>query len=1131
MRRCHRIIRSAFGVAGALLFVTLLAPGIEAQTTTVTFDNPVPPGASGSLLNGVFQGIDFGTGRWRWEGAYAADATNNVYFDSPTGASRTFTFSPAPRVLNSVRVFTTNAGTLTLSDDLGQVRTQAITVGTMQLVSTGWTQASTTVTVNFTTGWNVGLDDIVYTSAGPSDSTPPTVSMTGPADGATVSNTITVSATASDNLGVAGVQFLLDGAPLGAEDPSTPYAISWDTTTAANGLHTLSARARDAANNTATATSITVNVANSGPPGSDVTGQWSSPVTLPVVAVHMMLLRSGQVLMWDRTAGDARLWNPALGVFTAVPNNFTDMFCAGQVTLADGRPLVVGGNQAGFVGLRDANVFNPTTQAWDAVAPMAFPRWYPTATTLSDGRVLVVSGTTTCSTCLADTPEIYDPVRNTWTPLNAARLTMPLYPFIFVLPDGRVLYAGSDEANTATYVLDLATQSWTVVDPVVVDGGSAAMYRPGVVLKAGTPGNVDVAPYPGVPSAYVLDTNQPSPRWRQVGSMAFPRVYHTLTLLPDGNVIVTGGVQNSDEVSAPAVLAAEIWNAQTETWATMASGQARRAYHSTALLLPDARVLVAGSGRFDPMTDEFRAEIFSPPYLFRGPRPTITSAPSAVGFGSQFFVETPDAASISSVALLRLGAVTHGIDQDQRYVPLTFGRAGNGLNVQAPANGAMAPAGYYMLFLVNATGVPSVAAFVRVGISDVNPPSVAVTAPANGAIVGGTITVSANASDDVGVVGVQFLLNGAALGAEVASAPYAISWDTTGSANGNYTLAATARDAAGNVTTSAPVGVTVSNNRVPTTTAINPSSAAAGGPAFTLTVNGTNFVTGSVVRWNGANRTTTFVSATQVTAAIPASDIATAGTAQVTVFNPTPGGGTSNAQTFTITSAPNPLPTTTSINPTSAAVGGAAFTLTVNGTNFVAGSIVRWNGANRTTTFVSATQVTASIPGTDIATAGTASVTVFNPAPGGGTSNAQTFTISASASTTVTFDNPIPPGSSGSFLNGLFQGLNFGTNQWRWENASGADSTRHIYFASGAGTSRTFTFSPGPQMLVSMRVFTGVAGTLTLTDNLGQSRSQAITTGSMQLVTTGWTQASTTVTVAFTAGRNLGVDDIVYRAP
>ncbi|HTK04300.1 MAG TPA: fibronectin type III domain-containing protein [Candidatus Eisenbacteria bacterium] len=183
------------------------------------------------------------------------------------------------------------------------------------------------------------------------------------------------------------------------------------------------------------------------------------------------------------------------------------------------------------------------------------------------------------------------------------------------------------------------------------------------------------------------------------------------------------------------------------------------------------------------------------------------------------------------------------------------------------------------------------------------------------------------------------------------------------------------------------------NNNVPTTTSISPDNAIAGSSSFTLTVNGTNFVSTSVVRWNGGDRTTTFVNANQVTASISSSDVSSTGSAAVTVFNPTPGGGTSNSQTFSIN---NPAPTTTSIVPVSATAGSGAFTLTVNGTNFIASSVVRWEGADRTTTFVNSTQLTAAILGTDITTPGTASVTVFNPTPGGGLSNAQTFTINSS---------------------------------------------------------------------------------------------------------------------------------------
>lgn len=180
------------------------------------------------------------------------------------------------------------------------------------------------------------------------------------------------------------------------------------------------------------------------------------------------------------------------------------------------------------------------------------------------------------------------------------------------------------------------------------------------------------------------------------------------------------------------------------------------------------------------------------------------------------------------------------------------------------------------------------------------------------------------------------------------------------------------------------------NIPAPTTTSISPSTAIAGGAAFTLTVNGNNFTANSTVNWNGNARTTTFVSATQLTAAIPATDIATAGTASVTVVTPAPGGGTSNAQTFTIN---NPTPAITSLSPNSATAGGAAFTLTVNGTGFISSSTVWWNGALRTTQFVSATQVTASISASDIASAGTASVVVQNQSPGGGSSPAATFTI------------------------------------------------------------------------------------------------------------------------------------------
>jgi hypothetical protein len=211
---------------------------------------------------------------------------------------------------------------------------------------------------------------------------------------------------------------------------------------------------------------------------------------------------------------------------------------------------------------------------------------------------------------------------------------------------------------------------------------------------------------------------QGSPAWSQVPSMNFARTYHTTVLLPDGNVLVTGGGQTTNAVGVDtAVLPAEMWSPGTQTFTKLASMVAPRLYHSNALLLPDARVLVAGGGRFNYVgepTDQLSAEIYSPPYLFKGARPVINSAPATIQYATNFSITTPDATQIASAVLIRLGAVTHAFDQNQRYVPLTFQQATGGLTLQSPSSPNLAPPGYYMLFIVNSAGVPSVASIVKV---------------------------------------------------------------------------------------------------------------------------------------------------------------------------------------------------------------------------------------------------------------------------------------------------------------------------------------------------------------------------------------------------------------------------------
>src|ERR1044071_2693614 len=279
---------------------------------------------------------------------------------------------------------------------------------------------------------------------------------------------------------------------------------------------------------------------------------------------------------------------------------------------------------------------------------MAYDRWYPTVTALPDGRMLVTGGEIDCDGCEAVIPEVYSPPTNSWTSLSGASLSVPYYPHMFVVPDGRVLNTSTAEAPVPTRALNIQTQTWTTVTASTPDGGSAVMYRPGKFLKTGTSTNPDDAVRPSAATAYTLDMTQGSPTWVQISSMNYARTYHTMVLLPDGNVLVTNGGQTTSSYdTGNAVHQAELWAPATQQFTKLASMVTPRLYHSTALLLPDARVLVAGGGGYNDYyqasTDQLSAEIYAPPYLFNGARPTISSAPGTITYATNFTVTTPDA--------------------------------------------------------------------------------------------------------------------------------------------------------------------------------------------------------------------------------------------------------------------------------------------------------------------------------------------------------------------------------------------------------------------------------------------------------------------------------------------------------
>lgn len=373
--------------------------------------------------------------------------------------------------------------------------------------------------------------------------------------------------------------------------------------------------------------------------------------------------------------------------------------------MADGRIFIAGGHIADYTGFPHALIYDPFQNTITQVPDMNEGRWYPTTTVLSNGDILVVSGDVNSNTVVNPLPQVYQAASNSWRNLTSAQLEMPLYPVMLVAPNGEVFNAGP--SPTTRYLNTSGTGAWTTVATQVFGGtrdyGPGLMYDVGKVLEVG-------GSDPPTATAETIDLTASSPAWTATGNMHFARRQHNAVILPDGTVLIVGGSSGSgfDDSTNP-VLPTELWNPATGQFTEMASIAVYRGYHSTALLLPDGRVLSAGGN-----VGGANAQIFSPPYLSAGARPTIASAPTGVGYGETVFIGTPDAASVNQVTFLRNSSTTHTFDQSGRFMSLTFAQTSGGLNVTMPANGNIAPPGYYMLFLLNSSGVPSVAKIIQI---------------------------------------------------------------------------------------------------------------------------------------------------------------------------------------------------------------------------------------------------------------------------------------------------------------------------------------------------------------------------------------------------------------------------------
>jgi hypothetical protein len=478
-------------------------------------------------------------------------------------------------------------------------------------------------------------------------------------------------------------------------------------------------------------------------------GKWSTlSYTMPINPIHVGLLYNGKILVVTGSGNcpaslsgcptgppygpgngsGALLLDPTNGNITQF-NVSWDMFCNGMVVLPDGRALIDGGTLAydPFKGSPKSSIFDPATNIFSDAQNMAHGRWYPTVLTLGDGRIMTFSGFLETGENTNTTVEFYT-VGSGWSQPHIAPFTPDLYPRLHVLPNGKVFYSGAPpvselfDPSTTTWTLNVATTNYSGTreygSSVLLGLTPANNYDPVVLIMGGD--------NPATKTTETIDMGASSPKWKTGPNMSQARIEMNAVLLPNGKVLAVGGSVNDEDASTKS-LNADLYDPASNTISSAGANTYARLYHSVALLLPDATVWLAG-GNPSRGNYESHIEVYQPAYLFQSDgtlatRPTITSAPASISYGNPFTVQTPDAANIASAVLIRNGTVTHAFGMDQRMVGMSFTAGSGSLTITAPPNGNIAPPGYYMLFLLNSVGVPSVAKFVQVTGSGSGPPS------------------------------------------------------------------------------------------------------------------------------------------------------------------------------------------------------------------------------------------------------------------------------------------------------------------------------------------------------------------------------------------------------------------------
>ena len=563
-----------------------------------------------------------------------------------------------------------------------------------------------------------------------------------------------------------------------------------------------------------------------------IDGVWQVlPYLMPINPISATLLHSGKILIvagsendFDRQGADyyrAAIWDPTGTNSSSIQviDLSYDVFCSGVAVLPDGRALIVGGTEfyyPEFAGDNRASFFDPVTRRFVQSQSMADGRWYASAIALGDGRIMTFSGTNLTGSGANRTVEIYDLKKAGagWSTPTTAPFFPPLYPRLFLLPNGTVFFTGQGDASISQgWIFNPASGTWTASVPTTVDrtrGGAVVLpllgpsYKPRIMNFGGG------SPDPATSSTEIIDLSASSPSWTPGPSMSTGRIEGNVVMLPNGKVLALGGSLDN-EVPDQAGKHADLYDPISNTFSSGGTDSFSRLYHSTALLLPDARVISLGS---NPTAARYAAgiEIYTPAYLFDSNdqlittnRPSISSVSSQVlGYNAPFSVTYTSTSAISSAVLMRPGSDTHSYDMEQRLIGLCGPSpqapcSGSGtLSLTTPPNSNIAPPGYYMLFLLDSAGVPSKAQFIQLSLYSTAPAVGAITSPATDVMINAGNSVNFGTTSSAAQY--SWVFPGGTPPTSTAQNPGSVTFNTAGT----YVTSLTVVDSSGNSDPSPP---------------------------------------------------------------------------------------------------------------------------------------------------------------------------------------------------------------------------------------------------------------------------------------------------------------------------------------